>query len=318
MRGKMDCYGLSDVGKVRDVNEDQFLIAELSKSLLIYQTSLSHEDHSRLFGGSQGKLLLVADGMGGHAAGKHASGIAVDSVARYVLNTMSWFLQLREGQEDDLLGELEAALRECQAQVEVAASASPERRGMGTTLTMAYLLWPRLYVVHAGDSRCYLLRGSRLRQITTDHTMAQRLVDHGVLEPGEAEESRWSHVLWNCIGGGSHDLSVEVRKAALRLGDTLLLCTDGLTKSVGDERIGEVLRQGQGAEPTCRRLVELANEMGGADNVTVVVARFLDPDQQAAQAHEQAAAQEEAGKGGNGARTAPVAEVVAGTDLVGV
>jgi protein phosphatase len=318
MHGKMDCYGLTDVGKVRDVNEDQFLIAELSKSLLIHQTSLSHEDHSRLFGGSQGHLLLVADGMGGHAAGKQASSIAVDSLAHYVLNTMSWFLRLREGREDDLLGELEAALRECQARVAAASSASPEHRGMGTTLTMAYLLWPRLYVVHAGDSRCYLLRGSRLRQITTDHTMARRLVDRGVLEPGGAEESRWSHVLWNCIGGGSQDLSVEVHKATLHLGDTLLLCTDGLTKSIGDEQIGAVLRQGQGAEPTCRRLVALANEQGGVDNITVVVARFLDPDQQVAQAHEHASAREGAGKTGNGVRTAPAADVVEGTVSIGV
>jgi protein phosphatase len=148
--------------------------------------------------------------------------------------------------------------------------------------------------------------------------MAQRLVDHGVLEPEEAEESRWSHVLWNCIGGGSQDLSVEVHKATLRLGDTLLLCTDGLTKSVGDDQVGDVLRQGQGAEPTCRRLVGLANELGGADNTTVIVARFLDPERQAAQAREHAAAEEGAGRTGNGVRTAPVAEVVTGTASVGV
>src|SRR5712671_4478994 len=89
MRGKMDCYGLTDIGKVREVNEDQFLIADLNKSMLIHQTSLSHEDHTRLFGGSQGRLLLVADSMGGHTEGKRASTIAVESLARYVLNTMS-------------------------------------------------------------------------------------------------------------------------------------------------------------------------------------------------------------------------------------
>lgn len=94
MTGKLDCFGLTDIGKVRTANEDQFLISDLVKSLLIHHTSLSHEDHTRLFGNSQGQLLLVADGMGGHAAGKQASTIAVESLARYVLNTMPWFFRL--------------------------------------------------------------------------------------------------------------------------------------------------------------------------------------------------------------------------------
>src|SRR5262249_15296508 len=146
MRGKMDAYGRSDVGKVRPVNEDQFLIGDLSRSMLIHQTTLDHEEHSRLFGGSQGQLLLVADGMGGHAAGKRASTIAVDTLAHYVLNTMSWFLRLQESQEDDLEEEFKAALARCQKKIEIQASASSESRGMGTTVTMAYILWPRLYV----------------------------------------------------------------------------------------------------------------------------------------------------------------------------
>src|ERR1700682_5785907 len=114
MRGKMDCFGLTDIGKVREGNEDQFLIADLNKSMLIHQTSLAHEDHTRLFGWSQGKLLLVADGMGGHAGGKRASTIAVQALAHYVLNTMSWFFRLQENQEADLAEELQAALEACQ------------------------------------------------------------------------------------------------------------------------------------------------------------------------------------------------------------
>src|SRR5919199_780200 len=106
MRGKMDCHGLTDVGKVRQSNEDQFLIADLNKSMLIHQTSLSHEDHTRLFGPSQGQLLLVADGMGGLPGGQQASAIAVQGLAHYVLSTMSWFLRLRPDREDDLEEEL--------------------------------------------------------------------------------------------------------------------------------------------------------------------------------------------------------------------
>jgi protein phosphatase len=289
MRGKMDCYGLTDVGKKRESNQDQFLFADLSRSMLVHQTSLHLDEHTRLFGGSQGKLFLVADGMGGHAAGERASTLAVDTIARYVLNTMPWFLRLREGNEDDLKEELKAAMERCQERIEDEASAHAEREGMGTTLTLAYLLWPRLYVVHAGDSRCYLLRGSRLEQITRDHTVAQQLVDQGAITPEAAEGSRWSHMLWNCIGGGSRELSPEVYKTTLAVGDTLLLCTDGLTKCVPDAPLVEVLSRGQNAEETCRQLVDEANAAGGPDNITVVVAHFRDAAALEGHAHEREA-----------------------------
>jgi protein phosphatase len=186
---------------------------------------------------------------------------------------------------------LKTALEECQKKIEVASEAAVVTRQMGTTLTMAYILWPRLYVVHAGDSRCYLLRGSRLEQITTDHTVAQQLVERGALSPQEAKESRWSSVLWNCIGGGSHDLSPDVYKATLHLGDTLLLCSDGLTRPVGDEEIRQALQQDGSAEAICRRLVDAANAKGGPDNITVAVARFRDTAEAEAQAHEEAKAE---------------------------
>lgn len=292
MRCKMDCAGLTDIGRVRPTNEDQFLIADLNKSMLVRQTSLSHDDHTRLFSGSQGALLLVADGMGGHAAGKQASTLAVQTVERYILNTMPWFFRLQQDQENDLQDELKAAMDACQHSIEAAAAAHPEQRGMGTTLTMAYLLWPRLYVVHVGDSRCYLFHPPRLVRITKDQTMAQQLVEQSVLAPEEASQSRWSHVLWSVLGGNSHQLSAEVYKATLTVGDTLLLCTDGLTGQLRDEDLLHLLKQRGSAEETCRRLVETANEAGGSDNVTVVVARFLDarsPEARASQAEEKSA-----------------------------
>jgi PPM family protein phosphatase len=117
MRGKMDCYGLTDIGKARSVNEDQFLVADLNKSMLVHQTSLSQEDHTRLFGGSQGQLLLVADGMGSHTAGEQASALAVQGLEEYVLNTMSWFFHLQENIECDLMEELKAAPEACQKRI---------------------------------------------------------------------------------------------------------------------------------------------------------------------------------------------------------
>jgi protein phosphatase len=272
----MDCAALTDIGRLRRTNEDQFLIADLNKSMLVRQTSLSQDDHTRLFSGSQGALLLVADGMGGHATGKRASALAVQTLEQYILNTMPWFFRLEQDQENDLRDVLKAAMESCQESIETAAAAHPEQRGMGTTLTMAYILWPRLYVVHVGDSRCYLFRSPRFERITKDQTMAQRLVEQGVLAPEEAPQSRWSNVLWSCLGGHSRHLSVEVYRATLKAGDILLLCTDGLTRHLSDEDLVRLLQQRGSAEEMCQRLVAAANDAGGSDNVTVVVASLLD------------------------------------------
>jgi protein phosphatase len=290
MHGKMDSFGLSHLGLKRQANEDQFLIASLSKSMLVHQSSLAVDQHTRLYGGSEGTLLLVADGMGGHRAGKEASAIAVQALERYVLNTMPWFFRLQEGHEEDYREELTAAMATCQHHIETAAAAAPERQGMGTTLTMACVVWPRLYVVHVGDSRGYLFRPPTLEQITTDHTVAQKLVERGALRPAEAEKSRWSHVLWNCLGGGTSELAPEAYKAELELGDTLLLCSDGLTGCVSEQVIADLLGEERPAEDTCRALVDAAIHAGAPDNVTVVVACFRDAAEVALAARQRAAA----------------------------
>jgi protein phosphatase len=298
----MDCCGMTDKGRVRESNEDQFLIADLNRSMLVHQTSLSQDDHTRLFGGSQGALLLVADGMGGHAAGKQASTLAVQALEHYILNTMPWFFHLQESQENDLQEELKRAMEAGHQRIQTAAAARPEQRGMGTTLTMAYILWPRLYVVHVGDSRCYLFRPPKLERITTDQTMAQQLVERGVLKPEDASESRWSHVLWSCLGGHSHERSPEVYRANLTAGDTLLLCTDGLTGRLSDANVAALLAQGGTAEQTCQRLIAAANEAGGQDNITVVVAHFLEAARAAELAQHAQAAQTERGNGAHASR----------------
>jgi serine/threonine protein phosphatase PrpC len=279
MRVIADCFGLTDRGRVRDSNEDQFLVAELSKSLLVEQTSLDAADQTRLFGGPPGRLFLVADGMGGERGGRRASRLVVETLTEWVLETMHWFFRLQDGSEVDLVEELKGALAECQQVVETAAAADPDRGRMGTTLTLAYLLWPRLYVIHVGDSRCYLFRGGQLDRITRDQTVAQRLVDEGMLPAEEVETSRWTHVLYSCISGRPHSLQADVYKSTLEPGDTLLVCTDGLTKHVPDTSLVEQLGRvgGEGAEAIARRLVAAANEAGGKDNITAVVAHFRPP-----------------------------------------
>jgi protein phosphatase len=275
MTGKLDCHGLTDVGRVRHNNEDQFLIADLSKSLLVHETSLAVDDHSRLFGSTQGQLLLVADGMGGQAAGKRAATLAVDTIIEYVLNSMHCLYRLRAAEDETtLLQDLQAALAECTARVRADVELNPAHQGMGTTLTLGYITWPRFYVIHVGDSRCYLLRDSQLTQITTDHTVAQQLVERGALTPDQAEQSRWSHVLWNAIGGDSPKRAPDIYKQHLRIGDTLLLCTDGLSGFVSDSEIAALLLRNDPARTTCEQLVQAANNAGGKDNITVIVARF--------------------------------------------
>src|SRR5262245_13563622 len=144
---------------------------------------------------------------------------------------------------------------------------------MGTTLTLAYVLWPRVYVVHAGDSRCYLHRDSRLDRVTRDHTVAQRAVETGLLSPAQAERSPLAHTLWNCIGGGTDGVKPDIFKATLHVGDELLLCTDGVTRHLGDSSVQYVLEKSPTPEAAARALVDGANAAGGEDNITVIVAR---------------------------------------------
>jgi len=272
---EIDSYGLSDIGRQREANEDQILIASLHKGMLVHQTTLEIEDQTQFTSGLQGELLVVADGMGGQAAGERASALAVQTLTRYTLNTMPWFFRLDPRHEDDLNDELVEALERCQTAVQADSAGRPDLQGMGTTLTMAYVLWPRLYLVHAGDSRCYLMRGGALKQLTTDHSVAQQLVDQGTLTPEAAEQSRWAHVLVKAVGGNdSTRLNPDVYKSSLCGGDTLLLCTDGLTKHVPEDALARELASTRPAEQVCRALVEAANEAGGTDNISVVVARF--------------------------------------------
>ncbi len=270
---KLDCYGLSDMGRQRETNQDQFLIAELNRSLLIRQSSIVQDDPMRVFGGLQGLLLLVADGMGGMAGGERASGIAVQVVTDYVLNTMRWFYGMSAYREDELVDDLRHVLQKCRESIQAVSDREQEFHHVGTTLTMAYILWPLLVVVHAGDSRCYLVRNRTLSQITKDHTMAQQFVDEGVMDSREAEQTRFSSVVTNVLGGGMDDVQPAVYKMELEKGDALLLCSDGLTQHVPDNRIYEILSSSLSAKGACREFVDAGNAAGGTDNITVVVAR---------------------------------------------
>jgi serine/threonine protein phosphatase PrpC len=270
---KIDTFGLTDVGRVREVNEDQFLIANLTKSLQMLQSSLEVSEEAS-FSDAEGHLYVVADGMGGREAGERASAVAVCSLADSMLNTLRWHFRSSPRREPEVMADLKDALLRCQQQIGEEARLEPSTQGMGTTVTVAYLLWPRMFVVHVGDSRCYLLRDGQLRQLTRDHSWAQLLVEAGRLSADEARTSRYQHMLWNVVGGENDEIEPDVFREEMEFGDAVLLCTDGLNKHLADDEIAAVLRQNRPAEELCRQLVAAANDAGGSDNVTVVVARF--------------------------------------------
>ena len=272
--GSASAFGVTDIGCRRETNQDQFLIAQLNKSMLVSSTSLPVETQSRLFGGVQGQLMLVADGMGGHAAGERASSLAVDHLVSRLLNSMHWFLDIDHEDDENFIEDLKELLQDAHARILRDSSENIDHRGMGTTLTMAHVVWPRLYVVHAGDTRCYLVRNGAAEQLTNDHTMARRLVESGGMKPEDEATSRWSHVLWNVLGGrGEGQLIAEVRRVDLVEGDCLVLCSDGLHRYVDGPGLAEVVDRFDSAEHICNELVRLAIQGGGEDNITAIVAK---------------------------------------------
>jgi protein phosphatase len=269
---RVTSFGRTDQGRVRPANEDQFLIAVLTRALQVQQTSLSQDGVQ--CSGPQGYLFVVADGMGGHAAGEQASALAVGAIEKFLLDAFNWCIQLRGKDEDGLLVEFQEALKQADARMFQETRRHPELRGMGTTLTLAYFLDDELFVAHAGDSRCYLLRNGLLYRLTHDHTLVAEMVQRGVLQPDEAARHTYRHVITNVVGGSDPGVKVELHKLPVDAGDRLLLCSDGLTEMVGDEEVLNILRAQADPAAACDHLVRRANEQGGKDNITVVVARF--------------------------------------------
>jgi protein phosphatase len=265
-------FGLTDRGKVRTANEDQFLIAVLLKALQVEQTSLPQPpiQHS----GDRGYLFMVADGMGGRAGGGTASALAIDSVETFVLESLKWFSQCKGEEQDSVLADFQKALREASSRLRTEGADHPELRGMGTTLTLAYSLNDELFVAHVGDSRCYLYRGGALYQLTRDHSLVEEMVRHGILSAEQAAGHHLRHLVTNALGGGYSEVKVEVHKLKLEAGDIVLLCSDGLTEMLPDEAISQAIQSGRDPEQVCRQLVTGAKDAGGKDNITVVVAHF--------------------------------------------
>jgi serine/threonine protein phosphatase PrpC len=272
----LDACGATHVGKLRKTNEDSYLIGTLQRSVVVHDAS---PGASGWFAGEEaGTMLVVADGLGGQGGGDVASRVAVGAVVNHLLNCMPWTTVVKQQSTHgrSLTGirdQLANALADGDSTVRVTG----QRTGtpaMGTTLTIALVMWPFAYIAHVGDTRCYLYRSGELRRLTTDHTLAQKLSEDSA-EVVDAD-SRLHHILWNSLGASADLPKPELRKLTLKRGDALVLCSDGLNKHVTDEQIAAVLATPGPAKDRCRKLVDAANAAGGTDNITVLIAQFAD------------------------------------------
>lgn len=261
-------------GHVRDNNEDSYFLMRFGRSLEKLATNLEdyfvEENYS-----ITGYGFLVADGMGGMAAGDVASRMAICKLIELLVDTPDWILALKRNKDVKTVFErMTRRFYDIDRTLKQEASDDHALSGMGTTLTVAGTLGNDLVLGHVGDSRAYLLRGDIFRQLTRDHTLAQMLIDAGVANSDDPAPRSMRHVLTAAIGSLDERIEPQVQRFRLQSGDQLLLCTDGLTEMVDDELIASVLREAPSAQIACDSLVDLALGAGGTDNITVIVARF--------------------------------------------
>jgi len=273
---RIDVSGLTHVGLLRANNEDQFYIARMSRALETMSTSLAETDVPAR-AEEVNYALVLADGMGGHAAGEVASRMAISMLISLVLELPNWILKV----DDDAAHEMEKRSRNIVRKVGAVMFKEghdhAELRGMGSTLTIARSLGRDLLIIHVGDSRAYLLRGGTLNRLTRDHTYAQMLVDCGRLDACDLADSGVRHILTNALGGSTEEVDVDVDLLQLEDGDRLMLCSDGLSDLVDDEAITKTLIDKPVSKDACEQLVQMALDAGGRDNVTVVVAAYNFP-----------------------------------------
>ena len=247
--------GQTDIGLLRETNEDAFVVSDLTGDSLIGAIPRAGFEIRE-----RGVLLAVSDGMGGHNAGEVASALVIESLRRSMKTTSTIPL-------DDAL--LERAVKSANRQVWEAAKL-PGRRDMGATLTAVFLHGPTAYIAEVGDSRAYLLRGGRLVQVTRDQSYVQMLVDSGALTPEDAADAPYKNVILQAMGQ-EPDVQVAMGKLDLRQGDSFVLCSDGLTNELHASEIRDAILGAPRLDAACSVLIDLAKLHGGRDNITVVL-----------------------------------------------
>ncbi|HKE55136.1 MAG TPA: PP2C family serine/threonine-protein phosphatase [Pyrinomonadaceae bacterium] len=270
----LDVAAASHPGKVKDINQDHYLVIRFGRTLENLLTNLDRgaleEDHE-----VTGYVMLVADGIGGTEGGEVASQLAVKKLVDLLVETPDWIMSLKREQDlrtvlerlDQRFWKIDEALKED-------ARLNSSRHGIGTTLTIAGLMGNDLILGHIGDSRAYLLRNGILNQLTTDHTLVQALVDAGIVAADDVAAQASDHVLTAALGSLDDVVRPQVKLLQLTQDDQILLCTDGLTQIVDDQTIQATLFHADSAHQACHELVDLALAGGGSDNITVVLARI--------------------------------------------
>lgn len=269
---EIDVYGLSHIGLVRKQNQDHFLLASIQKHLHVLQTNLSEQERLALPDRRLAFIAIVADGVGGGVGGEEASATTLEVATEYLLSTIDCH-DLHAADSDAFTQALQdTAMRSHGAVIERAGGAEADSK-MATTLTLWLGVWPWYYLLQVGDSRYYVYRNKTLTQITRDQTIAQDLVDQGVFTRAVADRSQFANVLSSSIGG--HATMPVITRLRADWHNVHLLCTDGLTKHVSDERIAECLAGMTSAQQVCEQLLEEALAGGGSDNISIIVGRAM-------------------------------------------
>ena len=261
----------TDVGRTREHNEDSFAVADLSELTGTEVDSFNHP------AGPRGALFMVADGMGGAAAGEIASAMAVEIVIGEM--RANWLVS-ENLDPDTFVRTIKQATKSANEHINSFAASHPEYRGMGTTATVAGFLGDTLYLAQVGDSRAYLVRNGSAQQITKDQSLMQKLIEAGELTEEEAAQSERRNIILQALGP-EPTIKVDLTHQSVRRGDTLVLCSDGLSGQMTKDDIGVIVTESPTIEEACKRLIDRANENGGPDNITVIVSRFDGPGLQA-------------------------------------
>lgn len=259
-------YAITDVGRTREHNEDAFMVADLDTA-----QPIAFPTEQIKTPGEHGTLFMVADGMGGAAAGEIASSMAVD----VILSELRRRWTSGPGNDPQVFAiTLHDATEVANDRIHEYASEHPENRGMGTTATVAGILGDTLYIAQVGDSRAYLVRDGAARQLTKDQSLMQRLIEAGEITAEEAEVSERRNIILQALGPEAA-IKVDITHQKLRRGDVLVLCSDGLSGVVRDTEISRVANESNDdLVMLATQLIDLANASGGPDNITVVAARF--------------------------------------------
>ncbi len=279
---------ISHTGKVRSHNEDHFLVSQIGRNQEILITNVP-EDQFPAQAGEIAYSMIVADGMGGMAAGEVASRMAIATGLRLFQKSPKWGFKINKREARELFDRVSGYLRDIDMVLTERSEADRRLFGMGTTLTAAYSIGVDLFIIHMGDSRAYLLRDGKLVQLTRDHTVAQAMADAGYIAPEEVRHHNKRNVLTNFLGGHAGKVKADIRWLRLRNADRLLVCSDGLNDMVDDTSIERIMNAHDHPPDAAQSLVDEALNRGGRDNVTVIVARYEVPSVATPTSGEQAA-----------------------------